>query len=408
MYEERKKKFNWKGFIIKLLLLIIVVFLIIKLLPHNNVKDSNGHSKVFNTNFTKFKEVGNNFFTKDKLPVNDTESKITLKELVKEKKISTLKGSDKNTCNEDESYIRAYKKNIGYELEVYLECGEENDKSYIYLGCFDDCKVTTKTKEEEEEKTTTSKKTTTKSSNNETTKKITTTKKTSSTNNNSSSNKTNTTTTYKTVTKVVTTTLKVKKYAVIFNENGGSKVTTQNIIEGKTAIKPNDPTKEGFTFKGWYLNGQLYDFNTPVNNNIILMAKWEIADNTIATLTKKTLNETVYSAVSINKDNKIVSSKSNLTIPNELKNKTNVKIKNITYIRNLNNNNDINILLNNNTNFNEYTNINNYGTIDNVEINVYSNNCITWNGLVQSSCKTPINNTCAYGIVYRVTWEYME
>ena len=37
----------------------------------------------------------------------------------------------------------ALKKSIGYELEVYLECGEEKDTSYVYLGCYDECGNTT-------------------------------------------------------------------------------------------------------------------------------------------------------------------------------------------------------------------------------------------------------------------------
>lgn len=31
---------------------------------------------------------------------------------------------------------------------------------------------------------------------------------------------------------------------------------------------------EGYVFAGWYLHGELYEFNTPVNSNIVLIAKW--------------------------------------------------------------------------------------------------------------------------------------
>lgn len=68
-----------------------------------------------------------------------------------------------------------------------------------------------------------------------------------------------------------------KTYTVKFDSNGGSAVSIQNVKEGKTAIKPGNPTRTGYTFKGWYYNGTLYNFNTKVTANIVLTAKWEKA-----------------------------------------------------------------------------------------------------------------------------------
>ena len=64
-------------------------------------------------------------------------------------------------------------------------------------------------------------------------------------------------------------------YIVTFDSNGGSAVTAQNIEAGQKATKPADPTKDGYDFKGWTLNGSAYDFNTAVNGNITLVATWE-------------------------------------------------------------------------------------------------------------------------------------
>lgn len=64
------------------------------------------------------------------------------------------------------------------------------------------------------------------------------------------------------------------KYTVTFNSNGGSNVEKQTIVEGNKAIKPDDPTREGYTFVYWTLNGKKYDFSNTINNNIILIAKW--------------------------------------------------------------------------------------------------------------------------------------
>ena len=64
-------------------------------------------------------------------------------------------------------------------------------------------------------------------------------------------------------------------YTVTFDSNGGSAVAAQNIEAGQKATKPADPTKDGYDFKGWTLNGSAYDFNTAVNGNITLVATWE-------------------------------------------------------------------------------------------------------------------------------------
>ena len=67
----------------------------------------------------------------------------------------------------------------------------------------------------------------------------------------------------------------VTYYTVTFDSNGGSAVTAQTIEAGQNATKPADPTKDGFDFKGWTLNGSAYDFNTAVNSNITLVAAWD-------------------------------------------------------------------------------------------------------------------------------------
>ena len=48
--------------------------------------------------------------------------------------------------------------------------------------------------------------------------------------------------------------INVKKpvYEVYFETLGGSKIDIQYIKENKTAVKPENPTKVGFIFKGWF------------------------------------------------------------------------------------------------------------------------------------------------------------
>ena len=67
----------------------------------------------------------------------------------------------------------------------------------------------------------------------------------------------------------------VKRYTVSFDSNGGSKVASQKVIENKTASTPKTPTKIGYVFVEWQLDGKKYDFKTKVTDDIALKAVWE-------------------------------------------------------------------------------------------------------------------------------------
>ena len=61
---------------------------------------------------------------------------------------------------------------------------------------------------------------------------------------------------------------------VTFDSDGGSAVDMQQVEDGKQAASPAAPAKKGYTFDGWYLDGEKYDFSTPVTKDIVLKAKW--------------------------------------------------------------------------------------------------------------------------------------
>ena len=68
-----------------------------------------------------------------------------------------------------------------------------------------------------------------------------------------------------------------KIWTVSFETNGGTAVAAQTVTDGETAAKPADPTKEGYTFAGWYSDEALstaYDFTKPVTADLTLYAKW--------------------------------------------------------------------------------------------------------------------------------------
>ena len=68
----------------------------------------------------------------------------------------------------------------------------------------------------------------------------------------------------------------VTKYTVSFDSKGGSSVSSQTIVAGGTATKPADPKRDGYKFINWLHNGGAYNFNSPVNGNVILVANWEV------------------------------------------------------------------------------------------------------------------------------------
>ena len=69
-------------------------------------------------------------------------------------------------------------------------------------------------------------------------------------------------------------------YTVTFQSEGGSEVASQ-IRANTPAAQPDNPTKEGHTFIGWYNGESEWDFEIPVTTGLILTAKWQVNQYTI-------------------------------------------------------------------------------------------------------------------------------
>ena len=70
---------------------------------------------------------------------------------------------------------------------------------------------------------------------------------------------------------------------VVFDSDGGTDVSPEQITKGEKATKPNDPIKAGFIFGGWFLGDNEWDFNESVTNDLVLKAIWvELAKYTIS------------------------------------------------------------------------------------------------------------------------------
>lgn len=74
-------------------------------------------------------------------------------------------------------------------------------------------------------------------------------------------------------------------YKVTFNVkmDGLTNPATQNVEHGEHATKPEDPSKDGYKFLGWFEEGvaEAFDFNTEITKDTTLTAKWEANTYTV-------------------------------------------------------------------------------------------------------------------------------
>lgn len=71
--------------------------------------------------------------------------------------------------------------------------------------------------------------------------------------------------------------VKYQAHRVKFDVRGGSATGDQTPASGSTVTKPADPTREGYTFGGWYTDEactKAYDFSAAVTADMTLYAKW--------------------------------------------------------------------------------------------------------------------------------------
>lgn len=71
---------------------------------------------------------------------------------------------------------------------------------------------------------------------------------------------------------------------ITFDSAGGSEVNEREVVKGRPTTAPLDPTRDGYTFDGWYLEGEKFDFETPIEEDITLVAGWK--DNNSGTVSR--------------------------------------------------------------------------------------------------------------------------
>ncbi len=77
----------------------------------------------------------------------------------------------------------------------------------------------------------------------------------------------------------------INQYTVSFKSNGGDTVPSQTVTYGHEALKPDQPSRAGYTFRGWYseeTSSQSWNFDSDmVTDDMELHARWQPVVNTI-------------------------------------------------------------------------------------------------------------------------------
>lgn len=477
MYEETKSSIDWKGIFLKVIIAFLVVLIAVKgysTLKGNNKKQTTNTTtataeskatSTFTENIEKLKNAGEKYFTdnKEKLPKSDnTTTMVTLNELIDNGVIETLSDEDGKTCDGESSYVTALVENKKTKIKANLVCGNASSYKLTYLSDNGDDNSTSTV-------TNTSKETSTKtySTNSGNT---CTASNCGSTKTNVSSSSTSTSSSTVTIkgnsgaknTNTVASSSTTTKYTVYFDTNGSNtSYPKQVVLKNDVAENPGNPYKYGYTFKGWYLNGSKYDFDTPVTRNITLVAKYTKNSNNYyddddydydydydynyynRNNTTKTTTTKVYSMGWNFYYDGSMTVRHTLKVPNEIADNSRVKrvrLKSVSYYSGITTPSQINTFYNNHYNTFIYTangfeamdlnknnlssiryasvstNDTNYKNIDTAveegfEVSWYAGkhnytNCSEKFHIWNPYNETYIENLCAYGIIYNAVWEY--
>jgi len=83
---------------------------------------------------------------------------------------------------------------------------------------------------------------------------------------------------------IKTDSINAENYTVTFETDGGTVISEQPLTEGARVVRPQDPTKTGHVFIGWYEDAELtkeFSFATPITKNTTLYARWNKAADII-------------------------------------------------------------------------------------------------------------------------------
>ena len=127
-----------RDLLVKLLLLVIFVFLLMKLFPVPNLTPF--YDKIFNENIQTMKDAAKDYYTTERMPKKEGKSsKMTLQEMIDNKLIIPFVDKNGEECDTEKSYVKVTKKGDEYELKVSLTCGKESNYIIDKIGCYNFC-----------------------------------------------------------------------------------------------------------------------------------------------------------------------------------------------------------------------------------------------------------------------------
>ena len=290
---EKEYQVSWLKIIGITLLIAVVIAIICLVYPKKD--NTMLTQQTYISNITLMKDAGFEYFSGSHLPkeIGDSE-RISLDEMLARNLIVEFLDEEGNSCNTQNSYIEATKTmDNEYEMSVFLSCDNKSD--YIVTSISNevvctDCDVILPGNNEENDDNSNNTTTDTTTNSNSSNNAIKPTYTPNNSSSNSSSQNINITHNTNININYVNTCcingdtnncsdncLANVYHSVIFDANGGTSVRTQTIKHGEQAIYKST-YRSGYEFLGWYLDGEEYDFSTPVTEKIVLVAKWKKKD----------------------------------------------------------------------------------------------------------------------------------
>lgn len=72
---------------------------------------------------------------------------------------------------------------------------------------------------------------------------------------------------------------KGKNCILKFDTLGGEAISDIEVLEGEVLSEAPMPIKEGYQFVGWYYHNKVLNFSEPIENDMVLVAKWKKNNN---------------------------------------------------------------------------------------------------------------------------------
>lgn len=108
----------------------------------------------------------------------------------------------------------------------------------------------------------------------------------------------------------------ITTYNVSFDTNGGNNIESQVVKKDDKAVKPSNPIRSGYKFIEWQLDNKSFDFDTKINKDITLKAKWEKEEKNNSTNNNTTNNDNTSNNKSDNSNNNTNTNTNNNTSNN--------------------------------------------------------------------------------------------